>query len=219
MRKIILVGATGKKLKPNWRDYARAPQAPSNYKDPDKIEAYIQEKEEALESRILNETGILTDFTEIQIGVELHAWSGEVSNGIFFNQLGSITSDYREGIILGDNAKGIIRTLFREPRYDDSWFYDPDWDAYTDWKGAYRYIHDNLLENSGVRFMTLEEFLFTREERELLLTGKLLNCDIDRKAQPVAYMQAVLEKFGYGPKWHTMTLKNGGFTGKSVFGI
>lgn len=182
---LYLMSATSS-LRPDWAEYAKAPTAPSNYKDPDKIQAYIESKRVGLEQEIEKNTR-LVDFHQIRIAnYKTRQYEVNAFERLWFD----LSNHPSETIIIGDRVKTILNWIQRSLTLPTKLF------------GAAGELQSDMfwvINYGGVKYATLDEFLFSAKERDLLLTDKLISVNRENYRDDINYMRAALQTIGFNP--------------------
>lgn len=188
---LYLMSATSS-LRPDWTEYAKAPEAPSNYKDPEKIRAYVEAKRANLEKEIEQHTR-LVDFHKIKVArydssqkSYSHAWSK-----LSWDVINNPSSTY----IVGNKGRTILNMMVRNE--------DVLHDVFGDDIDGRRMVFFLNVNYFGIKYLSFDEFMFSAKEREYLLTEKLIPVKREDYSDDVDYMIAALETFGFDPKSFT----------------
>ena len=172
---IYLVGGGNLRLRQDWRDFTRAPEAPANYKDPLKIEAYVQQKLETLEEEIMESTIALLEVSDAKF-----EFSGDpvspLPSGFSVDRLAALLEE-NEVTFVG--TKAILYALFCHP-------YDMDHNAIKDIRKA--------ILTGKIRFIPLEDMLFSSGDKKYLLIAKLMPERQDNESG-MDYVKRVLDLF------------------------
>ena len=180
---IYLVGGGNLRLRQDWRDFTRAPEAPANYKDPLKIEAYVQQKLETLEDEIMASTMALLEVVNPKF-----EYCGSTDEPFYSEMpLDRFAELVTKNDVTFVGSKAIMYSVFCHP-----WDYD---DAPT------KHIRQAILTGK-IKFITLEEMLFSSGDRRLLLIDKLLP---ERKSDEsgIDYTKRVLDLYSItNGDWH-----------------
>lgn len=142
MKHLIVV--TGNlKLRSGWQEYVKAPTAPANYKDPQKIEEYIRKKTEQLEETVIKSCPLLVDVTGLRISVPKDAEP-------LWRMPDYGQSEGVEWLAIGRDASVLLRAAARDDR------------------ALYR-----ALFHGHITTASPESLFATSEERNLLILEKL----------------------------------------------
>ena len=182
---LYLMSATSS-LRPDWTEYAKAPTAPSNYKDPEKIQAYIESKRAGLEQEIEKNTR-LVDFHQIRIA---HYKTVLYDSNVFSRLWYDLFHASSDTIIIGDRVKTILNWMQRSLTLPSK-LCDSAGELQGDFFWAINY--------GGVKYVTLDEFMFSAKERDLLLTDKLIPVKRENYRDDINYMRAALQTLGFNP--------------------
>ena len=148
---IYVAGDAEFNLRPDWKEFVRAPEAPSNYKDPDKIREYIDKRMQSVEEDVLSSTVSLFEIKNPEFAVY-----SSVRGESLEEQLCNLLWE-DELTFIGNRA--ILYGLFSDVKPDDSVF-----------------VKDirKALFTRAINFTTLEEMRFTSGDRKMLLVDKLM---------------------------------------------
>ena len=185
---LYLIDATSS-LKPDWAEYVKAPEAPKNYKDPEKIQAYVEAKRANLEKEIAANTR-LVDFRRIKIGCydPEHKSYMTIWNRLLFDVINNSDRTF----VIGNQGKTILNRIACDKEIFCDIFGESSIDKRMDFFFRSNYI--------GVKYLSFEEFIFNSKEREYLLTEKIVPVKREDYPDEVAYMCAALESFGFESK-------------------
>lgn len=179
-------------LRPDWTEYAKAPTAPSNYKDETKIRAYIDAKRETLEKEIEEHTA-LSDIRKLRL-----ATYSPSEKDAFGNLFVDVTSRMPV-IVIGKRGRTLLNWIVRNKNAFNLLFVERGDDEYALEGKRIRFYTDLTFGNT--KCLTLDEFLFSSKERELLLTDKLIPVDREDYRNDINYMRAALKTLGFRPEW------------------
>ncbi len=148
---IYIIGDAQFNLRPDWKEFVRAPEAPANYKDPDKIREYLDKKMQSIEADVLTTTVSLFEVTKPEFAV-----SSSVKGESLEEQLCNLLWD-DELTFIGNRA--VLYGLFADVKPDESVF-----------------VRDvrKALFTRAITFTTLEDMRFTSGDRKMLLVEKLM---------------------------------------------
>lgn len=183
-------------LRPDWTEYAKAPQAPANYKDAAKIQAYVDAKRETLEKDIEENTA-LSDIHKIRV-----ATYSPSEKDVFGNLFTDITSRMPV-IVIGNRARTLLNWIVRNEKAFGTLFWETGDDDYALESKRIRFYTDLTFGNT--RCIPLEDFLFSAKERELLLTDKLISVKRADYRNDINYMRAAMQSLGFRPEWFQIT--------------
>lgn len=141
----ICIVTANSRLVDGWASRVKEVRAPSNYKDPVKIEAYIAEKRAGLEEE-LQAVGCLQEFSDIQVA----EWGPNRSSSI--REMLTCPSPL---LVVGRHGRAILKRLLQK---EPEWVHDHTQACQHVWLGA-----------SHIRYATLAEITHTAAERNYLL--------------------------------------------------
>lgn len=148
---IYLIGDANFSLRPDWKEFVKAPEAPSNYKDPEKIREYLDKKMQSVEADILSTTVSL-----FVVQCPVFAVSASVEGDTLEQKICNLLWE-DEITYFGNRA--VLYALFADATPSDS---------------VYMKDVRKALFTRSINFQTLEDMRFTSGDRKMLLTEKLM---------------------------------------------
>ena len=149
-------------LRPDWKEFVKAPEAPSNYKKPEVIAEYIRAKMETLEEEVRQNCPSLLTVRNVLFACQKDLGIVETSSAAEAILLAMSEALQNNDRLLVIGEKQILNAYVAHPSETDSF-------AIRDLREA--------VWNGRVTCCTLEDFRFTSSERKMLITDKLMRKD------------------------------------------
>lgn len=161
-RYILIEGAVS--LRPDWKEFVKAPEAPSNYKKPEVIADYIRSKMETLEEEVKQNCPSLLTVQNVVFACHKDLGVVEASSAAEVILLAFAEAMQNNNRLFVIGEKNILNAYVGHPSDTDSF--------------AIRDLRE-LVWGGRVTCCTLEDFRFTVQERKMLITDKLMHRDMN----------------------------------------